>query len=105
MTDLIHKLKDAAERAEEALADQGEHPLFQFLTLASPANIKALIERVERAEAACVAAREGLQVAAGWARSKPDSQRARDKIRGALDAIRHALNPAKSARQALESQP
>ncbi len=63
--------------------------------------------RAETAEAqrdaaleALKASREGLSIAAGWARSKPDSQRARDKIKRGLDAIREVLNPAKAARAA-----
>lgn len=31
---------------------------------------------------------EALSIAAGWARNKPDSQRARDKVKAGLDAAR-----------------
>ena len=53
----------------------------------------ALTEVVEALRAALVKAREGLSIAAGWARSKPDSGNARDKIKAGLEAIRFALNP------------
>jgi hypothetical protein len=48
-------------------------------------------------------ARSGLQIAAGWARTKPDSENARAKIRSGLDAIRSALR--NNPRQALEPKP
>jgi hypothetical protein len=70
-----------------------------------PPTVLSLLDRLSEAEAenarlreALKASREGLSIAAGWARSKPDSQRARDKIKHGLDAIRVALNPTKAAK-------
>ncbi len=53
--------------------------------------LSASQKEVERLKAVALSAREGLSIAAGWARSKPDSDRARDKISRGLAGIRSAL--------------
>lgn len=58
---------------------------------ATEAERDAARAREKVKDAALKASREGLSIAAGWASRKPDSQNARDKIKGALDAIRTAL--------------
>lgn len=54
--------------------------------------LSASRKEVERLKAVALSAREGLSIAAGWARSKPDSDRARDKISRGLAGIRPALH-------------
>lgn len=95
----------ALERRVEELEEQLriERATARTAERISGENAAALLHalrQLSEAREALKTAREGISIAAGWARSKPDSQRARDKIKAGLDAIRRVLNPGRDERRA-----